>query len=94
LWRYDGDRSTTPAVAHAVAAGVGLAPLPLGLLQEPTFKGRIRPVLTDHPLRQPDLYALYASRRYVSPKIRTFIDHTIEYLASVPLTNVSEAVGT
>jgi DNA-binding transcriptional LysR family regulator len=78
-------QATTPAVAHAVVAGVGLAPLPLVLLEDPVFKGRICPVLPDTPLRQRDLYALYASRRYVSPKIRTFIDHTIEYLATVPL---------
>ena len=78
-------QSTTAVVAHAVVAGVGLAPLPVVLLEEPTFKGRVIPVLADHPLRQPDLYALYASRRYIAPKIRTFIDHTLEYIASVPL---------
>jgi DNA-binding transcriptional LysR family regulator len=88
-------QATTPAVAHAVAAGVGLAPLPLVLLEDPVFKGRICPVLPDTPLRQRNLYALYASRRYVSPKIRTFIDHIIEYLATVPLPSaVQTAVPT
>jgi len=84
-------QATTPAVAHAVAAGVGLAPLPLVLLEDPVFKGRICPVLPDTPLRQRNLYALYASRRYVSPKIRTFIDHIIEYLATVPLPSAVQA---
>jgi DNA-binding transcriptional LysR family regulator len=87
-------QSTTPAVAHAVMAGVGLAPLPLVVLEEPTFKGKICPVLPDTPLRQRNIYALYASRRYVSPKIRTFIDHMIEYLASVPLPSALEASKT
>ena len=77
--------SSTPAVAHAVAAGIGLAPLPVFLLEEPMFKGRICPVLAERPLQELDMLALYASRRYVSPKIRTFIDHTIEYFATVPL---------
>jgi DNA-binding transcriptional LysR family regulator len=85
--------SSTPAVAHAVAAGVGLAPLPLALLEEPTFKGRIWPVLAERPLRQVDIYALYASRRYISPKIRTFIDHTIEYFATVPLPTVAREIS-
>lgn len=83
-------QATTPAVAHAVVAGVGLAPLPLVLLEEPAFKGRICPVLPDTPLRRRNMYALYASRRYVSPKIRTFIDHTIEYLATIPLPSMLE----
>jgi DNA-binding transcriptional LysR family regulator len=83
-------QATTPAVAHAVVAGVGLAPLPLVLLEEPIFKGKICPVLPDTPLRQRNMYALYASRRYVSPKIRTFIDHLIEYLATVPLPSALE----
>jgi DNA-binding transcriptional LysR family regulator len=83
-------QATTPAVAHAVVAGVGLAPLPLVLLEEPAFKGRICRVLPDTPLRQQNMYALYASRRYVSPKIRTFVDHIIEFLGTVPLPSVLE----
>jgi DNA-binding transcriptional LysR family regulator len=85
--------SSTPAVAHAVAAGVGLAPLPIVLLEEPTFKGRILPLLTERPLRQVDMYALYASRRYVPPKIRTFVDHMIEYFAAVPLPTVARQLS-
>jgi DNA-binding transcriptional LysR family regulator len=84
-------QSTTTAVAHAVVAGVGLAPLPIVLFEEPMFKGRLRPVLIDHPLQQPDLYALYASRRYIAPKIRTFIDHTLEYMASLPKLSLPDA---
>jgi DNA-binding transcriptional LysR family regulator len=78
-------QANTPAVAHAVVAGAGLAPLPLVLLEEPIFKGRICPVLPDTPLRQRNMYAVYASRQCVSPKIRTFIDHLVEYLATVPV---------
>jgi DNA-binding transcriptional LysR family regulator len=36
------------------------------------------PVLTEHPLRQPRLYAIYASRKYLPLKLRTFVDFLIE----------------
>jgi DNA-binding transcriptional LysR family regulator len=71
-------------VAHAVSAGIGLAPLPLTMLEDPPFKGALTPVLADYPLRQPTLHALYVSRKHVLPKIRTFIDHVVEYAAGIP----------
>jgi hypothetical protein len=37
------------------------------------------PVLTEHPLRQSHLYAIYASRKYLPLKLRTFVDHLIEW---------------
>ncbi len=81
-------RSMTVGVAHAVCAGVGLAPLPRVMLEEPMFRDAVCPVLSDYPLRLPQLYAIYVSRRHVPPKIRTFIDHVIEYLGQLPLERV------
>ena len=102
IWEFQGSKGTlriparvvlrfqsaTLAAAHAAVVGVGLAALPLVLLEEPMFKGRLRPVLVERPLRQPDMYAMY---RYVSPKIRTFIDHTVEFLAAMPIANLPRA---
>ena len=76
--------SMTVAVAHAVCAGIGLAPLPRILFEDPVFKDALCPVLTQHPLRQPHLYAIYVSRKHLPLKIRTFVDHLIEY-CHVPL---------
>ena len=67
-------------VAHAVSAGIGLAPLPLTVIEDTPFKGTLIPVLADYPLRHSTLHALYVSRKHVPPKIRTFIDHIIEYV--------------
>lgn len=67
-------------VAHAASAGIGLAPIPLTVIEDAPFKGTLTPVLADYPLRQPTLHALYVSRQHVPPKIRTFIDHLIEYI--------------
>ena len=74
--RFD---SMTVAVAHAVCSGIGLAPLPRAHFEDPMFKDALCPVLTKHPLKQPHLYAIYVSRKHLPLKIRTFVDHLIEW---------------
>lgn len=73
--------SSTTAVAHAISTGMGVAPLPVTVIEEPQFRGVLQPILTEHPLQQPTLFAVYAGHRLVPPKIRTFIDHMIEFVA-------------
>src|SRR6267154_4435305 len=72
-------RSMSVAVAHAVCADIGLAPLPRTMFEDPMFKDSLCPVLTQHPLRHPQLYAIYVSRKHLPLKIRTFIDQLIEF---------------
>ena len=71
-------------VANAVAAGIGLAPLPAILFEDPEFRTRLRPVLTQFPLSQSTLYLVYVSRRYLPLKIRTFRDFMVEEISKVP----------
>jgi DNA-binding transcriptional LysR family regulator len=66
-------------VANAVAAGIGLAPLPGIFFEDPVFKDVLTPVLTEYPLGKPMLYLIYVSRRYVPLKIRAFIDFYLEF---------------
>ena len=61
-------------VAHAVAAGIGLAPLPRIFFEDPLFKHQLVPVLTDYPFTQATLYLVYVSRRNAPLKIRSFVD--------------------
>jgi DNA-binding transcriptional LysR family regulator len=68
-------------VANAVAAGIGLAPLPDILFEEPMFKGVLTPVLTDYRVQEATVYAVYISRRYLPLKIRALID----FLAQPPI---------
>jgi DNA-binding transcriptional LysR family regulator len=68
-------------VAHAVAAGMGLARLPTHFFKDPQFKDILRPVLTDHPVWQTTLYIVYASRKFIPLKIRTFADFLLLELA-------------
>jgi DNA-binding transcriptional LysR family regulator len=76
--------SMTVAVAHAVSAGIGLASLPRGVFEERAFTDVLCPVLTEHPLKQSHLYAIYASRKYLPLKLRTFVDHVIECIRTPP----------
>jgi DNA-binding transcriptional LysR family regulator len=71
--------SMTVAVAHAVCTGIGLAPLPRIVFEDSMFRDSLCPVLTEYPLRRPEIYAIYVSRRHLPLKIRTFVDHVFEY---------------
>jgi DNA-binding transcriptional LysR family regulator len=77
-------------VANAVAAGIGLAPLPDIVFEEPEFKGILTPVLTDYPVQGPTLYIVYVSRKYLPLKIRAFIDFLMELSARTPLRKLPE----
>ena len=76
--------SMTVAVAHAVAAGIGLASLPGQMFEESAFTDVLCPVLSEHPLRQPHLYAIYVGRKHPPLKLRTFVDHLIEWTRILP----------
>ena len=71
-------------VAHAVASGIGLAPLPAILFDDPVFKTRLTPVLMDYPLRQSTLYVVYVSRKYLPLKLVTFRDLLVERISQTP----------
>jgi DNA-binding transcriptional LysR family regulator len=70
---------TLAGVVNAVAAGIGIAPLPEMYLYDPAFRDVLSPVLEDYPIRKSTLYAVYASRKYISLKTRSFIDHLLAY---------------
>jgi DNA-binding transcriptional LysR family regulator len=72
-------------VVNAVAAGIGIAPLPQIYFEDPLYKGVLTPVLLDYPLWEATLYVVYVSRRYVPLKLRTFIDFALESIPRTPL---------
>ena len=75
-------------VANAVAAGIGLGPLPDVFFADPVFKEELVPLLTDYPLQRPTLYLVYVSRKHLPLKIRAFIDFMLEWGAKVPIPKV------
>jgi DNA-binding transcriptional LysR family regulator len=71
-------------VANAVASGIGLAPLPAILFEDPPFRTRLTPVLMEYPLRQSMLYLVYVSRKYLPLKLLTFRDFLVERISQTP----------
>jgi DNA-binding transcriptional LysR family regulator len=43
------------------------------------FKEVLFPILTKYPFKPRHIYAVYVSRKHLPLKIRTFVDHLVEY---------------
>jgi DNA-binding transcriptional LysR family regulator len=63
----------------------------LGIVLQPTFvsgealaAGRLRTVLPDYCTQQLDAYAVFLSRKYLSAKVRTFVDFLAEQFGPEP----------
>jgi DNA-binding transcriptional LysR family regulator len=69
---------TLADVAITVAGGMGLALLPTTLLNDPAFVNVLRPVLTEFPLKEFNLYLLYPGRKFLPFKSRAFIDLVLD----------------
>ena len=72
-------------VVNAVAAGIGVAPLPQIYFEDPLYKSVLVPLVMDCPLWEATLYMIYVGRRCLPLKLRTFIDLALESIANVPL---------
>lgn len=66
------------AVRDAALAGLGIAQLPLLISQECEVLGQLRRVLPEWQAAPVPVHALYPSNRYLTPKVRAFIDHAVE----------------
>jgi DNA-binding transcriptional LysR family regulator len=65
---------TMAGVAITVAGGVGVGLLPATMLNDPAFVNVLRPVLTEFPPQESNLYLIYPDRKHVPFKARAFID--------------------
>ena len=59
---------------HAVRAGMGIGMLPAWLVDADVQSGALVQVLPQWKVLTVTLYAIYTSRRYLAPKVRSFID--------------------
>ena len=62
---------------HAVRAAMGIGFLPQWLVDEDLVSGRLERVLPQWNALTVTLYAIYTSRRYLAPKVRSFIDWVV-----------------
>jgi len=67
---------------HAVHAGLGMAFLPDWLVGEDLKRGDLKRVLPGHETPRATLYAAYTSRKYLTAKVRSFIDFFSAALAT------------
>jgi DNA-binding transcriptional LysR family regulator len=71
----------TTLTLHAVRAGMGVAFLPGWLVDDDVARGALVRVLPDFSAPAVTLFAVYASRQYMAPKLRSFIDYLAQWLA-------------
>jgi DNA-binding transcriptional LysR family regulator len=67
------------ALAGSIREGMGIGPLPLSVALPGLRDGSLVRVLPGHRLRANNIYALYASRRYLDAKIKTFVEFLREH---------------
>ncbi|KAB7623924.1 LysR family transcriptional regulator [Alkalilimnicola sp. S0819] len=76
--------NTGDALAQAVVGGVGLARLSAWLVADALQDGRLVHVLPEYPHSESAFYVLYPQGRYVSRKVRVFVDWLVELFANKP----------
>ena len=66
------------AAAHIAVAGGGVVQIPDALGFRAVMEGKLQPVLTDHVALAPSLMLVYPGTRYVTAKVRAFMDFFLE----------------
>ena len=69
----------------AARAGMGIVLQPEFLLSRDLAEGRLQRVLPAYDVTPSSLWIVYASRRYLPPKLRAFIDYLVEDFRRDPL---------
>ncbi len=68
----------------AALAGLGITLLPTFLVGPEIRAGRLQQVLADYCPPEISIYAIFPSRRYLSAKVRTFVDFLADYFGDNP----------
>ncbi len=76
--------SNGDAIRLAAMAGRGLALQPTFIVGDDIREGRLQLVLEDFEVEPMGLYAVYAHRKYLSGKVRTFVDFLSGYFGTPP----------
>ena len=66
------------AVRDAAMAGLGVAQLPMIVASQSVMSGELEPVLKNWTLDSVPVHAVFASARYLTPKVRSFIDLAVD----------------
>ena len=78
-------KSNNPDVlVEAAASGMGVTMMPTFMASGAIRSGALQPVLEDYDTLEVQIYAVYASRRFLPAKIRVFIDYLVERISDPP----------
>jgi DNA-binding transcriptional LysR family regulator len=69
------------AIRDMLLAGLGIARTPTFMVGEALRSGALITVLDNYPTEPSTLYAVYPYNRYLSPKVRAFVDFVAERFA-------------
>lgn len=72
------------AIRLAALAGRGLALQPTFIVGDDIRAGRLQLVLEDYEVEPMGVYAVYAHRKYLSGKVRTFVEYLDDYFGFPP----------
>lgn len=73
--------NNTAILRQFALLGMGVAVLPSYLVDTDILRGNLVRLMTDYQLPRFEIKVAYPSRRYLSAKVRTFIDHLIAHFA-------------
>lgn len=65
---------------EAAIAGLGIIAQPDFIVADALADGRLQRILPEYGLTPIGIYAMYASRSHLAPKVRSFIDYLVEQL--------------
>ncbi|KAF1029166.1 MAG: HTH-type transcriptional regulator DmlR [Burkholderia plantarii] len=82
--------NNTEMLRQFALLGMGVAMLPSYLIGSDTARGKLVRLLPDYQLPQVEINVAYPSRRHLPAKVRTFIDHLVEYFSQSPDTTLGE----
>ncbi len=72
------------ATRDLMVAGVGIGFVPDFVVQPDLDSGRLLRLMPDWAASADDVHAVYPSKRYLSPKVRAFVDHLTEHKDVMP----------
>jgi len=68
----------------SAVAGLGITLLPTFIISDDLRTGRLHQVLSNYSPPEISIYAVFPSRRYLSAKVRTFVDFLSDYFGEEP----------
>lgn len=98
LWEFDGPDgpesvpvsgnlsvSISNLLLNSTLLGGGISLQPAYSVAEPIARGELVPLLTGYQPRQMGIYAVYTTRKQMTPLLRSFLDFLVERMAVDPL---------